>query len=169
MHYMNILAILISFLFIQQPSSLDILRQKAIGECVSVDYEFSTVVSGFKTVGNGTVEVQGNAYHMKGNGMEIYCDGSTTWLIDEAAQEVIIESADTKDAGMLANPILLLMNLEESDITYKVQGDNIILNMPDSTSLDIKIVNMTSIPIKKTEAFRPPIEFFGQWIVTDLR
>ena len=106
---------------------------------------------------------------MKGNGVEIYCDGSTTWLIDEAAQEVLIESADTKDAGMLANPILLLMNLEESSIIYKVQGDNIILNMPDGSSIDIRINDMTSVPIKKSEDFRPPTEFSGQWVVTDLR
>lgn len=166
---MNCLAILISLLFLQQPSSLDILREKAIGECVSVDYDFSTVISGFKTTGNGIIEIQGHAYHMKGNGVEIYCDGSTTWMIDEAAQEVLIESADTKDAGMFANPIFLLMNLEESNVKYRVQGDNIILNMPDGTALDIKINNMTSMPIKKSEAFRPPIEFSGQWIVTDLR
>ena len=166
---MTLLAILISLLFIQQPSSLDVLRQKAVGECVFVDYEFSTIISGFKTVGNGTVEIQGTAYHMKGSGVEIYCDGTTTWLIDEAAQEVLIESADSKDAGMLANPILLLMNLEESSVTYKVQGDDIILNMPDGTSLDIRINDMTSVPTKKSEAFRPPIEFSGQWVVTDLR
>ena len=166
---MSLLAVLISLILVQQPSSLDFLRQKAVGECVSVEYEFSTVISGFKTIGSGTVEIQGNAYHMKGNGVEIYCDGSTTWLIDEAAQEVLIESADTKDAGMLANPILLLMNLEESSIIYEVQGDNIILNMPDGSSIDIRINDMTSVPTKKSEDFRPPTEFSGQWVVTDLR
>ena len=166
---MTFLTILISLLFIQQPSTLDILRQKAVGQCVRVDYEFSTMVSGFKTGGEGTVDIQGNAYHMKGSGVEIYCDGSTTWLIDEAAKEVLIESADTKEAGMLANPILLLMNLEESGVSYKVQGDSILLTLPDGTNLDIKINNLSSIPTKKTEAFRPPTEFSGQWIVTDLR
>lgn len=166
---MTLISVLISLLFIQQPSSLDILRQKAVGECVHVDYEFSTMVSGFKTIGEGSVDIQGNAYHMKGTGVEIYCDGNTTWLIDEVANEVMIESADTKDAGMLANPILLLMNLEESGLSYKVQGDNILLTLPDGTKLDIKINNLSSIPAKKTEAFRPPTEFSRQWIVTDLR
>lgn len=166
---MTVLAILISLLFAQAPSTLDLLRQSAVTECVSVDYEFSTMVSGFKTVGNGTVQIQGNAYHMTGNGIEIYCDGSTTWLIDENSKEVLIESADTKDAGVLANPILLLMNLEESSITYKVQGDHILLTMPDRTELDIKIKNMVTLSSKKSEAFRPPIEFSGQWVVTDLR
>ena len=166
---MTVLSILISLLFLQQPSVLDALRQKAAVECVCVDYEYSTLLSGFKTVGNGSVEIQGNSYHMKGNGMEIYCDGSTTWLIDEIAQEVLIESADTKEAGILANPILLLMHLEESSVTYEVKGDTVVLNLPDGTSLDIKINKMLSAPFKKSEAFRPPTEFSGNWIVTDLR
>ena len=134
-----------------------------------MDYEYSTVISGLKAVGAGTVEVQGNTYHMKGNGIEIYCDGTSTWLIDETAEEVVIESADSKDAGFLANPIILLMNLEESGISYEVNGDNIVLDLSDGTKLDIKILNMISVPTKKPEDFRPPTQFSKKWIITDLR
>ena len=154
---------------VQQPSVLDTFRHKASTECLSVDYEYSTVISGLKAVGAGTVEVQGNTYHMKGNGIEIYCDGTSTWLIDETAEEVVIESADSKDAGFLANPIILLMNLEESGISYEVNGDNIVLDLSDGTKLDIKILNMISVPTKKPEDFRPPTQFSMKWIITDLR
>ena len=154
---------------VQQPSVLDTFRHKASTECLSVDYEYSTVISGLKAVGAGTVEVQGNTYHMKGNGIEIYCDGSSTWLIDQAASEVVIESADSKDAGLLANPILLLMNIEESKISYKIESDQIHLDLPDGTRLTIKILSMDAAPTKKPEAFRPPTEFSGEWVVTDLR
>lgn len=152
-----------------QPSVFDMFRNKASEECVRIEYEFSTTVSGHKITGDGQVDVQGNSYHMQGNGMEIYCDGATTWLIDEAAEEVFIESADSNDAGYLANPIMLLMNLEESGVSYKVNGDRILLDMPDGTKLDIKIKSMESISTKKPEAFRPPTEFPKRWIVTDLR
>ena len=152
-----------------QPSVFDIFRNKASEECVSIEYEFSTTMSGHKVTGEGHVEVQGNSYHMQGNGLEIFCDGTTTWLIDEAAEEVFIESADSNDSGYLANPIMLLMNLEESGVSYKVDGDNIILDMPDGTKLDIRIKSMEGIPTKKPEAFRPPTEFPKKWIVTDLR
>ena len=163
------MTILMAVAQVQQPSVFDTFRQKSMEECVKVDYEFSTSISGIKTVGSGTVEIQGTAYHMNGNGIEIFCDGTSTWLIDEAAAEVVIESADSQDAGFLANPIVLLMNLEESGISYETDGDMIVLDLPDGTKLDIKIVNMSSVPTKKPEAFRPPTEFSKNWIVTDLR
>ena len=159
------MTILMAVAQVQQPSVFDSFRQKAAEECVSVCYEFSTTLSGFKTTGDGVLEIQGNAYHMKGNGIEIYCDGTSTWMIDEFAMEVVIESADSKDAGLLANPILLLMNLEEATITYKVKGDSIILDLPDGTALSIKITEMVSVPIKKSEDFRPPTEFSKEWIL----
>jgi hypothetical protein len=126
-------------------------------------------MAGHKVMGDGQVAVQGDSYQMQGNGMQIYCDGSTTWLIDEAAEEVVIESADSNDAGFLANPILLLMNLDESGVSYKVDGDKIVLDMPDGTKLDITVKSIKEIPTKKPEAFRPPTEFPKKWIVTDLR
>ena len=68
-----------------QPSVFDIFRNKACEQFVSIVYEFSTTMAGHKVMGDGQVAVQGDSYHMQGNGMQIYCDGSTTWLIDEAA------------------------------------------------------------------------------------
>ena len=153
----------------QQPSFLDSLLGKSAQDCVVVDYEFATVMSGVKTTGEGTVEIQGNAYHMEGNGVEIYCDGSTTWMIDEDAMEVFIEAADSRSAGYLANPVLLLMNLEENADTYSVDGNRITLGLPGGISLEISINSMETIPTKKSEAFRPPTEFDSTWIVTDLR
>ena len=163
------MTILMTVAQVQQSSVFDMFRSKASEQCVNVDYEFFTTVSGQKVIGDGKVEVQGNSYHMVGSGIEIYCDGSTTWLIDEAAGEVVIESADSNDAGLLANPIMLLMNLEESGISYKVDGEKIILSLQDGTNMDLIIKSMEIVPTKKPEAFRPPTEFPKKWIVTDLR
>ena len=163
------MTILMAVAQVQQPSVLDLFRNQTGTECVSIDYEFSIVLSGLKTTGGGTVVVQGNAYHMQGDGFEMFCDGNSTWMIDEVSKEVVIESADSQDAGLLANPIILLMNLDEYGISYVVDGDKITLSLPDGTELVINVLKMTEISRKKPEAFRPPVEFSNDWIVTDLR
>lgn len=148
----------------------DHIRQSSSAEeCISVDYEFTSNTSGVKAVGEGTVLVQGNAYHMKGNGLEIYCDGNSTWMIDEPAREVMIEAADSKDAGYLANPVILLMNLEKSASSYKTDGNTITIELTDGTVLEIVIKALKAMEKRKPEAFRPPVEFSSDWMVTDLR
>ena len=170
MHLFSLcIALMMTLLQSQQPSILDTFRQKCTQECVVVDYQFSAEVSGINTRGNGSVEVQGNAYHMVGNGVEIYCDGMTTWMIDESSKEVFVEAADTQTAGYLANPVILLMNLEDNVASYKVDGDKIILELSEGMVLEIEIKSMTGVPNKKSEAFRPPTKFDSSWIITDLR
>lgn len=163
------ITLMMSVLQAQQPSMLDTFRQKSAQECVVVDYQFTANVSGLTTCGYGSVEVQGDSYHMVGNGVEIYCDGKTTWMIDETTKEVFLESADAESAGYLANPILLLVNLEENVASYKVDDNKISLKLSEDLTLDIVIDSMKSMPNKKSEAFRPPTEFDSSWIITDLR
>ena len=154
---------------LQQPSLLDMFRQKSPADCVLVSYEFTTVQSGITLTGEGTVEIQGNSYHMLGNEIEIFCDGTSTWMIDGSAKEVIVEDADSKDAGYLANPVLLLMNLEKAATSCKVEGNKVIISLADGTPLEIVVTGLETMETKKPEAFRPPTEFGSDWIVTDLR
>lgn len=42
----------------------------------------------------GELLIQGECYRAKGNGMEIYCDGTTRWSVDPASKEVYIETAE---------------------------------------------------------------------------
>ena len=126
---MSLLYICLSMLLtvspVQQTSLLDSIRQKSEQQCVAVSFEFTTTISGVKTMGEGQVHIQGNAYHMEGNGIEIYCDGTSTWMIDEQAKEVFIEAAESQSAGYLANPALLLMNLDEDTESYMVEDNKI--------------------------------------------
>ena len=153
----------------QQPSFLDSLVEKANAESIKVDYEYATTISGFKTIGEGVIHIQGNSYHMFGNGMEIYCDGASTWVIDDVAKEVMIESAASADAGFLANPVMLLMDIEQNSLSYKAEDNKIFIQLDPETMLEITIRNLTSEIIKKPEAFRPPVEFGSDWVVTDMR
>jgi len=43
---------------------------------------------------SGRLTAQGNCYHLTGNGMDIWCDGSTRWSVDPEAKEVYIESSN---------------------------------------------------------------------------
>lgn len=166
---MSVLSVFLSVILAVQPSFLDSLSGKAADGCVEIDYEYVAVTSGIRTSGDGKIQVQGSAYHMVGNGMEIYCDGDVTWLVDESAMEVMIESADSPSAGYLANPVMLLMNMEESVSSYKEDGNRILLELPDGTGLEITVKDMRSADKKKPEAFRPPTVFGSDWIVTDMR
>lgn len=90
-------------------------------------------------------------------------------MIDEPAREVMIEAADSKDAGYLANPVILLMNLEKSASSYKTDGNTITIELTDGTVLEIVIKALKAMEKRKPEAFRPPVEFSSDWMVTDLR
>lgn len=42
---------------------------------------------------SGKLTAQGNSYHMTGNGLDIWCDGSTRWTLDTESKEVYIENS----------------------------------------------------------------------------
>lgn len=58
--------------------------------------------------GKGTVSLQGNAFHMNGNGLDIWCDGKTRWTMDLTSDECYVESVDVSGADYEANPALLV-------------------------------------------------------------
>lgn len=80
----------------------------------------------------------------------------------------MIESATSKDAGYLANPVLLLVNIEKTALSYESMGNNVTVEL-DGVRLQITVKKMETSDMKKTEDFRPPYEFDADWIVTDLR
>lgn len=86
---------------------------KVLSSSVNMSYSYSTMMSGVKVKGNHTLEVQNDLWHMKGNGLEIWCDGSTVWTTDPVAREVIIDHAALSEEGDLSNPALLLVRLED--------------------------------------------------------
>lgn len=170
---MNLIALYLTCILaavnLQQPSFFDAFKNKSVDECMSVEYKFNYITSGVRTFGEGVLDIQGNSYHMRGNGIEIFCDGSTTWMLDEDAKEVVIEAADSQSAGYLANPVMLLMNIENTALSYEIKGDVVTLELPGGVSLEITICSLQKVQTKKSEAFRPPTDFDSTWIVTDLR
>ena len=92
---------------------------------------------------SGTLLIQGDCYLAKGNGMEIYCDGTTRWTVDPESREVYIETA-----GGLEELVPWQDNLEELSLTqvrYLPLSDDLSAFSFDTASLD------------------------ASWVVTDLR
>ena len=75
--------------------------------CASFGYTYS--MSGQVPLsGSGTIRLQGDAFVMQGDGLEVYCDGATRWTVDTAAEECYIESVEPGGLDYEANPALLV-------------------------------------------------------------
>lgn len=113
----------------QEADLLKDFYAKVLSSSVDMAYSYSTMMSGVKVKGNHTLELQNDLWHMKGNGLEIWCDGSTVWTTDPVAREVIIDHAALSEEGDLSNPALLLVRLEE---WFDVKEER---RMPDGKSV----------------------------------
>lgn len=99
--------------FAQNSGFLRKLVEKMSVSCTEVTYSYETEMSGVKIVGNHALEIQNDMWHVKGNGLEIWCDAQTLWTTDPVAKEVVIENAAFPGSGELTNPALLLLRIDD--------------------------------------------------------
>lgn len=91
------------------------------GKCANFCYDY--VIGGQMPVtGDGEVKLQGDSFVMKGNGLEIYCDGETRWTVDTDAEECYIEAVETGDMDIEANPALLVGAVDKAFKFQKVKS-----------------------------------------------
>ena len=136
-----LLTLLLSLTVSAQPQLAEIaahLQTDRISLCYDCTYTEDTPVKL-----TGVLLIQGDCYRAVGNGMEIYCDGTTRWSVDPASKEVYIEAAN---------------GLEE------------LLEYRDSLSA-LKISDLKYLPLSDDlSAFRfNTAGLGGDWVVTDLR
>jgi len=62
--------------------------------------------------GDGTASVQGEAFRVEVDGLEIICDGKTRWTVDSDSKEVILENVDGVDYA--DNPVLLVTSFDKA-------------------------------------------------------
>ena len=79
---------------------------------VEIVYTYSAEVQGVKIVGNGTLQIQGNMWHNDGNGLEMWCDGSTVWTADHSLKEAVIEPV-YEDESIVSNPALMFVRMPD--------------------------------------------------------
>ena len=93
-------------------SSLSVLRKMLSSSTVSIECDYTTRISNADITGRSQLLVQGNMYTMKGNGLAVYCNGTTLWTVDESSREVVIESCGSQEKDYMSNPVLLLSDLD---------------------------------------------------------
>jgi outer membrane lipoprotein carrier protein len=115
---------------------------------------FSTVQAGFtyevenaagKSLSSktGTIVMKGTKYRVSFSGQEIFCNGTTIWNYDKAANEVTISKLDAS-SGMIT-PQKLFTNFYDKDFRYILNGEKKI------GTKTIQEIEMT--PIDKSKPF----------------
>lgn len=96
----------------QENSLLDKVYAKMSSSCMEIDYKYSVSVSGTKNIGDGNLYLQGHLWRMNGNGLEMFCDSSSVWVIDPVAKETVIEPVSS-DISTFTNPAVIFAHLND--------------------------------------------------------
>ena len=183
--------------FAQTP--LESLRSMFTSGAVSMSAEYEMIVRQMPVVGNSELLLQGKMYHLKGNGLELFCNGDALWTIDESSKEVVIEPCDALYDAYMANPLLLLAELDsyfqiksqkqvgsnteyvlhaikdcgisQAQVTLASDGRVISGNfqLEDGSVVSAKVISMKKTEERSSSFFSPSRKFGSDWVVTDLR
>ena len=146
-----------------QHAALEMLRAAISESCITLKCTYSMYVSQTRVQGEAEVVLQGNAYTMRGNGIEVYCDGTKVWTLDQSLKEAYVEQVENAGVNALLDP-------SSADIVFDAAGNPVSASfiMQDGLKVDIKILSATKSKIKPEDAFRPQVDFGSDWIVTEL-
>ncbi|HEX4875519.1 MAG TPA: outer membrane lipoprotein carrier protein LolA [Chitinophagaceae bacterium] len=128
---------------------------KAILDAVSAKFKtFTTVEASFSykvenasgkalSTKTGTIKMKGTKYRVSFSGQEIFCNGTTVWNYDKAANEVTISKLDAS-SGMIT-PQKLFTNFYDKDFLYMLNGEKKV------GSKTVQEIEMT--PVDKSKPF----------------
>lgn len=133
--------------FAQDNGALDKLYENLSNSCTEMTYTYSARSSGVQLSGEGTLIAQGLFWKLKGNGVEMYCDSTSMWVVDIAHKEVVIEqAASDSDGGYTVNPAMLLVRMNEMFKVREVRdsgnGKTIIYLLEPVGKSDIEYMNV---------------------------
>jgi hypothetical protein len=146
-----------------QHAALERLRAAISDSCLTLECAYSMYVSQTRIQGDAEVMLQGNAYTVRGNGIEVYCDGTRVWTLDSSLKEAYVEAVENAAVNPLLDPA-------SSDIVFDKEGNPVSASfmMQDGLKVDIKILSVTKSKIKPEDDFRPQVDFGSDWVVTEL-
>ena len=118
----------------QGTSVLGQLCAKMASSAAVMNYEYTLASSNVKNLGNGVLTAQQRMYLMQGNGLKIYCNASTVWVVDEEGKEIGEHDAysyqrvlvETLEKGAVVNAIIRLsypQDAVEAIMRHKIAGD----------------------------------------------
>ena len=179
-------------------TALDKLCDALSSSCVTMKCSYHMLVSQTRIHGDVVVTVQGEAYTMQGNGIQVYCDGSKVWTVDESIKEVYVESVEELTSNSLANPAALFMHLGTSfDVasssesggrsSYRLRAKDdcgvlsadlvlypdgkpasAVFALQDGLKVNVTVESMSIEKTRPEDDFRPQVTFGSDWIVTEL-
>jgi len=91
----------------------------------------------------GTIQMKGTKYHVSFSGQEIFCNGTTVWNYDKAANEVTISKLDGSSGTV--TPQKLFTNFYDKDFLYLLNGEK------KAGSKTLQEIEMT--PVDKNKPF----------------
>ena len=108
------------------------LLDKVQGHRVRFHYTYSLSRQGsdFKSVTDGDVTLEDNAYTLEGLGLEVVSDGQTRWSLDREARELVIEKVEKED--VFTNPALFVGS-------YAQYMDKLQVNASGAAFLDVTL------------------------------
>ncbi len=129
-------------------------------ECITVEASYSMdLEDSAKLTGKALVVYQGDAFHMSGDGIEIYCDGTDVWTLDIAAGEVYIEPLLSENVEYMHKAARKLAGMRD--------GSSGNFETPDGQIVKVKVISKKKSGGKDISSFRP--KYDSSWVVTDLR
>lgn len=127
--------------------AVDDFVRKVSSSMVTFSYTYS-VNSKVKIQGSGNAIVQGEAFYMKGNGLEIWCNGKTRWTVDRASSEALIESVGSIQDDYDTNPARIISSVskvfhEVSEVKGKFHGKAVnIVTLSPKVRSSIKLLKL---------------------------
>lgn len=98
----------------QNTSLLDRLYAKMSDSCLEMSYSYDARVSGVHNQGSGLLRSQGLMWEMNGNGVTMYCDSKSVWIIDPTMKEVVIEPLQEEESSQwISNPAVMLSRMKD--------------------------------------------------------
>ena len=145
---MTLLTLMSGGSYAQDTSLLDKVYDKMSSSCIDMSYSYTVSVSGTKNHGDGVIALQDRMWKLKGNGLEMYCDASTLWVVDPSAKEVMIEpAASSEEIDAFTNPAVIFSDLQKLfEVRSSVPSDDgrerIFILKPKS-ALEVEYVNVS--------------------------
>ena len=110
-------SVLMMFPFVsgaQSPALVDRLYAEMSKSCMDMTYTYVIRMSGIDNNGQGTVLSQDLMWKVCGNGVVMYCDSETVWIVDPAMKEVVLEPApEVEQQQWMSNPAVVFSRLDE--------------------------------------------------------
>lgn len=128
-----VLSLFAGSLFAQKNPTKNDPEAKKILDAVSARFKtFKTVQASFTykvenaagkalSTKNGTILMKGTKYKLSFGGQEIFCNGTTVWNYDKAANEVTVSTVDP--SANTITPQKLFSNFYDKDFFYTLNGE----------------------------------------------